>query len=281
MRDHIVPKLPKWPFFLGDALLIGLAGYICWQAKLPLAHFELACIVLCALGGALIGIQPFLSEHRAIVKVAQAENLSAAVHQIKNLEQVATQIASATNHWQTAQDAADKTTRAAKEISETMTNELKSFTDFMQRSNDGEKAALRLEVEKSRRSEGEWLQIIVRLLDHTFALHAGAVRSGQPNVIRQIDAFQNACRDTTRRVGLLAFIPAPGEKFDAARHQLADSDAKPAEGALIGETLGVGYTFQGQLIRQAIVRLQEAPATTPAPADDAQVPLPLEPAKTE
>ena len=22
MRDHIVPKLPKWPFFIGDALML-------------------------------------------------------------------------------------------------------------------------------------------------------------------------------------------------------------------------------------------------------------------
>ena len=272
MRDHIVPKLPKWPFFIGDALMLGLAGYICYQSKLPLAHFELACIVVCVTVGVIIGIQPFLSEHRAIVKVAQAENLSSAMTQIQNLEQVAAQISSATNHWQTAQDAADKTTRAAKEIADGMTVELKNFTDFMQRSNDSEKTALKLEVEKARRSESEWLQLIVRMLDHTFALHAGAVRSGQANVIRQIELFQNACHDTARRVGLVPFIAPPGERFNAGRHQLADSDEKPADDAVVAETVGAGYTFQGQLLRPAIVRLQESETISP---DTDQVQLPL------
>lgn len=273
MHDHIVPKLPKWPFFLGDALLLGLAGYICYQSKLPLAHFELAWVIVCVAVGAILGVLPFLSEHRAVVKVAQAENLSSAMTQIQNLEQVAAQISSATNHWQTAQDAADKTARAGKEIADGMTAELKNFNEFMQRADASEKAALRLEVEKARRAEGDWLQILVRILDHVFALHAGAMRSGQPDVARQIDLFQNSCRDAVRRVGLIPFVAAPGEKFDGQRHQLVEADAQAADDAVVEETLGTGYTFQGQLLRPAIVRLQNTEA---AEADAAQHQLPLE-----
>ena len=65
-----------------------------------------------------------------------------------------------------------------------MTGEVRQFTEFMQKMNDSEKAALRLEVEKLRRGEGEWLQVLVRILDHVFALHAAAVRSGEPKVGR-------------------------------------------------------------------------------------------------
>ena len=278
MRDHIVPKLPKWPFLIGDALLLGLAGYLCYQSKTPLDHFELFIVVGCVAVGAMLGVLPFLSEHRAVVKISQAENLSSAMTQIQNLEQVATQISSATNHWQTAQDAADKTTQAAKEISDSMAAELKTFTEFMQRSNDGEKATLKLEVEKARRSEAEWLQIIVRMLDHTFALHAGAMRSGNAGVAKQIDLFQNACRDTARRMGLIPFIAPPGEVFDAQRHQLVEADAKPADDAVVAETLGTGYTFQGQLLRPAIVRLQDAREIS-REVDQHQ--LPLEAAKVD
>ena len=58
---------------------------------------------------------------------------------------------------------------------------------------------VRLEVEKLRRAEGEWLQVLVRVLDHVYALHLGALRSGQPNLIEQLSNFQNACRDAARR----------------------------------------------------------------------------------
>lgn len=273
MHDHIVPKLPKWPFFLGDALLVGLASYICYQSKIPMAHFELAWVIVCVAVGAILGVVPFLSEHRANVKVAQADNLAGAVAKIQNLEQVATQISSATNHWQTAQDAADKTSRSAKEIADGMAAELKNFNEFMQRADASEKAALRLEVEKGRRAEGEWLQILVRMLDHVFALHAGALRSGQPGLVKQIDLFQNSCRDAVRRVGLIPFVAAPGEKFDGQRHQLVEETAPATEASVVEETFATGYTYQGQLLRPAMVKLQNVPVTEP---DTTQHQLPLE-----
>ncbi len=272
MHDHIVPKLPKWPFFLGDALLLGLAAYISYQSKSPLGQLEIIACVACAALGSGLGVLPFLSEHRAGVKIAQAENLAAAVAKIQNLEQIATQISSATNHWQTAQDAADKTTRSAKEIADGMATELKDFNEFMQRADASEKAALRLEVEKGRRAEGEWLQILVRILDHVFALHAGALRSGQPGLVKQIDLFQNSCRDVVRRVGLTPFTAAPGEKFDGQRHQLVEENLKAADTAVVEETIATGYTYQGQLLRPAIVKLQNVPSAK-ADADPHQLSL--------
>ena len=273
MHDHIVPKLPKWPFFLGDALLLGLAYHISFQSKSPLGEMEILACVFCVAIGSGLGLLPFLSEYRAGVKIAQAEKLAAAVAKVQNLEQVAAQISSATNHWQGAQDAADKTTRAAREIADGMAAELKSFNAFMQRADETEKAALRLEVEKARRAEGDWLQILVRILDHVFALHAGAMRSSQPGVARQIDLFQNSCRDAVRRVGLIPFVAVAGEKFDGQRHQLVEADAPAADDAVVAETLGTGYTYQGQLLRPAIVKLQNLPA---AELDTAQHQLPLE-----
>ena len=275
MHDHIVPTLPNWPFFLGDALMLGLACFIGYQSGLPLQHWAIAWCVICVALGAGLGVLPFLGEYRAIVKLAQAENLASSVSQIQNVEQIAAQISSATNHWQTAQDAADKTTKAAKEIADRMAAELKDFTEFMQRANESEKAALRLEVEKLRRAEAEWLQILVRMLDHVFSLHTAAVHSGQANVITQIDSFQNACRDVARRAGLIPFIAAPAEPFNEQRHQLAEGDPKTAAGVPVEETLATGYTFQGRLLRPALVRLQNQAAETEAQAAG-QDQLPLE-----
>jgi molecular chaperone GrpE (heat shock protein) len=134
----------------------------------------------------------------------------------------------------------------------------------MKKMNDSEKAALRLEVEKLRRGEGEWLQMLVRILDHVFALHSAALRSNQPkSVADQIGQFQNACRGTVRRIGLVSFVGEPNEPFDPERHQLGDAKQKPFDGAVIAETLGAGYTFQGKLLRPAVVRLRDV--NTPPP----------------
>ena len=256
-------RVPKWPFFLGDAIMLGLAYYIYWQAgKLPLDRWELTALGVCAALGALLGILPYLLEYRAVIKygalikLIETSSLCAATEKISNLESCVAQLTSATDHLQTAQSQADKTAGLAKEITERMSAEVREFTAFLQKANDSEKSTLRLEVEKLRRAEAEWLGVLVHILDHVFALTRAAERSGQEKVIAQLNQFQNACRETARRVGLLPLLATPGEPFDSQRHRLSEDGDAPA-GATIGEVLATGYTFQSKLIRPVVVQLQE------------------------
>jgi molecular chaperone GrpE (heat shock protein) len=269
MNESVAPRLSKWPFFLGDTLMLGTAFFIGWQSHFALGHWETCFVVLCVVGGAVLGLAPSLLEYEAQVKVAQAGALTTVVAQLQNLEAVAAQISGATGRWQDAQDAAEKTSRAAREIAERMTAEVQAFGDFMERANEGERATLRLEVDKLRRAEADWLQVLVRVLDHVYALHTGAVRAGTPNVVQQVGAFQNACRDAARRVGLTPFAAAEAEPFDAQRHQSIEEGSKPAPDAVVAETIATGYTFQGRLVRPALVRLRQNGAAA-APAKDEQ-----------
>ena len=279
MSDLNAPKLSKWPFFLGDGLLLGMACFISYQSKFALGHWELCFVVLSVLGGALLGIAPFLLEYDALVKLAEAGGLTTVVSQLRTLDGIAGQISGATSQWQEVQGSAEKTANTAREIGERMTSEVKAFTEFMQRANDSERANLRLEVEKLRRAEADWLQVLVRMLDHVFALHQGALRSGQPALIEQVGNFQNACRDAARRVGLTPFAANEAEPFDAQRHQLVEDGTTPPPDAVVADTVAAGYTFQGRLIRLALVRLRETPAAVAAlPAETAsaqQSSLPL------
>jgi molecular chaperone GrpE (heat shock protein) len=255
MREQMDFRLYKSPFFVGDLMLLGAAYFIYFQSKLPMGAWQIFFIVLCVAGAATLGIMPFLLEYRLALKLAEANALAGVGPQIQNVQVVAQQITTATNHWQGVQEQADKTAGLAKQISERMTAEVKGFKDFMQRSNDTEKANLRLEVEKLRRMEADWLQVLVRMLDHVYALHQGAVRTGQPRLIEQLGNFQTACRDAARRVGLVAYAATAAEPFDSQRHQLVDVEAKAPLGAMVAETIAAGYTFQGKQIRAALVRL--------------------------
>jgi molecular chaperone GrpE (heat shock protein) len=199
---------------------------------------------------------PFLLEYRLAVKLAEAHALTTVVAQMKDLETVAGQISGATGRWQTVQESADKTARSANEIADRMTAEMKGFSEFIQSANEGEKSALRLEVEKLRRAETDWLQVLVRVFDHTYALHQAALRSGQPTLIEQLSQFQTACRDAARRVGFTPFVAAPAEPFDEQRHQLAKGESKPSTDAAVDETVATGYTYQGRILRPALVRLR-------------------------
>lgn len=265
MSNQTDLKLLKWPFFLGDAVLLGFAySYFLYAQHnhAPLGHWEGMLFLLSGVVGAVLAVTPFVMEYQAAVKMVETGAMVSTLGQIQNLEAVAGQISAATAQWQGVQEHSGRTATAAKEIAERMGAEVAAFTEFMQKANDGEKTNLRLEVEKLRRAEGEWLQIIVRMLDHTYALYQAAVRSGQPGLIEQVGQFQSACRDVARRIGLVPFIPAVNEPFDPVCHQSADAQAMAVTNAKIQDTVATGYTYQGQLIRPALVSLQNpAPAT--------------------
>ncbi len=255
-------KSSKWPFLLGDAMLLAVAWIFIQRAAHPIAPFEIAVASGCVALGAILGCLPFILDYRAAVKAIEAAGLGSVAEKIQNLEKLAAQVSAATNEWTNAQTQAEKTAAFAKEIADNMAAEVRQFTGFMQKMNDSEKVALRLESEKLRRGEAEWLQVLVRILDHVYLLNAAATRSRQPKLVEQISSFQSACRDAARRIGLAPFSPNPDEPFDAQKHRNVDETTAPGDGAVVAETVGAGFTFQGKLLRPALVRVK-APGAEP------------------
>jgi len=269
MNQLSAPRLPKLPFIIGDILLVATAAYVAIAGSF-LGQWQYVAIIAAVGFGAWLMVWPFIIEFRTAAKLIDSAALHEATDKIKDLSAVSTSIANAVTEWQHLQQGATQTVVAAEQVAERMTAEARNFGEAMGRLNESEKAHLRLEVEKLRRSESDWLGVLVRLLDHVHALHQAGVRSGQRNVIEQLTSFQNACRDTARRIGLLAIVPEPGRPFDSALHQLFDQTTPPA-GSIIGEIVAPGYTFQGQQIRLPIVAVQEAKALPTKKAEDAQL----------
>ncbi|HEY5346468.1 MAG TPA: nucleotide exchange factor GrpE [Verrucomicrobiae bacterium] len=269
-------KISKWPFLAANAALIAAAIAIACKAPQPVTHIEIYICIGCVALGALLGCLPFILEYRATCKLLDVNAVTTVVAQLHDLKTYSSQVAVATEQWariqETTKDSGEKTAAAAREIAERMAVEVRQFAEFQQKMNDTERTALRLEVEKLRRSEEEWLQILVRIMDHIHALHTAATRSGQPELATQIGSFQNACRGVVRRVGLVMFGVEAGEKFDAQKHRAHGVENPPADAA-VAETLAPGITFQSRLVRPALIRLR-------APGDpviaEVKTPLPLE-----
>jgi molecular chaperone GrpE (heat shock protein) len=261
-------KVPKWPFLSAYALLVAAAFALIYQAQHPIP-LAIGCLAL----GAVLGCLPYVLEYRATSKLVETNALGTVAEKLQDLQKCSAQISAATDQWALVQETtkgnSDKTVAAAREIAERITGEIREFNEFQIKLNDTEKAALRLEVDKFRRAEGEWIQVVARILDHIFALHNAATRAGNAELIDQIGNFQNACREAARRVGLAPFQVAPDEKFDARLHRAHGVENPPAD-AVVAETLAPGVTYQGRLLRQALVRLHDpnAPAAN-APEDNA------------
>ena len=218
--------------------------------------WEAILVTACVMAGAGLSVVPHVIEYRALTRLADGAQLLAAVQQVQRIDAVSLQIANATANWQAVQDDSGKALSEAREISRQIATEARSFQDFLKKANDTERNHLRLEVDKLRRAEAEWLQVLVRILDHVHALSQGALRSGHPALIDQVSGFQRACVDSARRVGLVPFVPKSGDSFDPEAHQTATPDqAFPAE-PKVSDVVATGYRFQGQLVRKALVLLQ-------------------------
>jgi molecular chaperone GrpE (heat shock protein) len=251
-------KIAKWPFLLGDAVLLGFAGFVyARHLQSPFSLWEALLFVVCGVVGAVIAIVPFILEYNAAVKMVETGAVVSSIGELHKVEEIAALIGAATSQWQSVQEISARTTGTAKDVAAQMTKEAAAFTEFLQKANDGERANLRLENEKLRRGESEFLQIIVRILDHTYALYQAAVRSGQPGLVEQLGHFQNSCRDIVRRIGLIPFIAAANDPFDAKLHRTTDAQDAPPD-ARVHDTLATGYTYQGRLVRAAMVSLHSA-----------------------
>ena len=256
MNDRRVPAPNKWPFYVADALLLGVAFWLLNHYPHPLPVWAAVLLTIAVVLAAFLGVMPHRMEYSTQVKFAESDQLTSVATEMKKFQSAAEAIQSATSQWQGVQEHATRTVTSAREISDRMAAEAHSFSEFMQKANDSEKAALRLEVEKLRRGDGQWLQILVHLLDHVFALHQAGARSGQPNLQEQLGQFQDACRDIVRRVGLTPVEAALDEPFDEERHQLLEGQSVSTSDPRVAHTLATGYTYQGQMLRRTLVALQ-------------------------
>jgi molecular chaperone GrpE (heat shock protein) len=249
-------SLPWWPFLAADALFLALAALLLRQGHKPLLWWEAVLLIACVAAGACCCLLPLLRRNQDEQALAQARLLGDALNQLQKIDEVAAQMVGATNQWREFRQQTDEISASTKSLAGSIAAEARTFSEFLQKANDSEKGHLRLEVEKLRRAETEWLQVVIHILDHVSALYLAARQSGQPGLIEQIGQFHNGCRDIARRVGLAPVTGREGERFDPNLHQLKEKEA-PVENGAVGETLVPGYTYQGKLVRRALVALKE------------------------
>ncbi len=264
-RKLSAPRINKFPFLVTDLVFIGVALGIIYRSQAPLGGAQIFAVIACVALGAWACVTPFLRDHDVDVRLAESDNLTDTVQQIRQIKDVGLAVQTATARWQIFQENSTETTAAMQRMANQLSNDARNFAESLRQANDIEKTALRLEVDKRKRTESDWLKVMVMLLDHVNALYQAGVRSGQQNVIQQLGGFQAACRDVVRRVGLVAVEVQPGEPFNPAAHRLPEENQSVPEGAVIAGMLAPGITFQGQLVRPVLVALAGqagAPAAT-------------------
>ena len=60
-----MPRIAKWPFLFGDALLLCLAAWIVFQNPRPLDLWLQILVISCVAAASWLGVWPFIEEYRA------------------------------------------------------------------------------------------------------------------------------------------------------------------------------------------------------------------------
>ena len=253
MSESEAPKIPKWPFIVGDVVLLSTAVVLLSKIDGDFGLLEAFWCLACVGGGAWIMVLPFLKEFHANAELSEARELASAIDKVNSLELLLKRVENATEQWLHVEDRANEINVTSKDIAEKINAEAREFSEFLQKANDAEKNHLRLEVEKLNKSQNDWLQVMTSTLDHVFALTQAGRQSGQENLIKQLNSFQMACREVARRVGIVTYELQKDELYDSQKHQLRDPKAKSEEGAKIIGIAAQGLSFQGRLIRKTVV----------------------------
>ena len=262
------PTVAKWPFLLGDLSVLVAAAILAWLAHTGELTWSLGLAAVIAVAvaiGAWILVTPFLRDHDGRLKLLEQDGLSDTMAQIRQLEGVAGAVTAAGNQVVASERGLALANEAARSLMDEMHAERRAFAESIRRQDEQDRQTLRLELDKLRRGEEESLKLICHLLDHNYAVFLAGVRSGQPEVARQLGNFRAACLDAVRRVGIVSHEAQAGEPFHPDTHQ-TDDGRIPPEGALIAGTVACGYSIRGLPVRPIIVQIagEALPAADPA-----------------
>lgn len=154
------PRPPKWPYFLGDAILLALAGLTGLLAPTPLSAAALTLIFACVALGSVLAVLPFLLDFAAGQREAEAALQLKLEAQNTRLHQSAETIASIAGQLKSAHEATARAVHTAETLPYRLQEKIAEFTTQLQARDDEEKAAMIKELEALRDAEGQRLTAI-------------------------------------------------------------------------------------------------------------------------
>lgn len=156
---NLPPSLrpPKWPFFLGDAILVALAGLIGLLAPAPLSATALTLIFGCVALGAVLAVIPALLDFAAGQREAEASLQLKLEAQNARLLQFSDTLVGISGQLKSAQEATARALHTAETLPYRLQEKIGEFTAELKDRDDEEKAAIAKELESLRDAEGQHL----------------------------------------------------------------------------------------------------------------------------
>jgi hypothetical protein len=204
------PKLPKWPFILGDAVLLGLAWLIADQSTQPFTGQPLSWIVVCVVTAAILGAVPFLADYARRQDEALDERQRGLDAIARTVASSAEQISIAANGLHELTELAQRNLRAAGEVGRDLETKVAALKAELGSTRDDERAGLRKELAALRGIESTRLETAAKQMAKT----AGEIGTTEAALQLQITAAKDLC---AKAAELTAALRAATTALETAR----------------------------------------------------------------
>ncbi len=274
------PKLAKWPFLLGDALLLGTAWLIADQNRNPFVGQPLVWIVVCVVAAAILGAVPFLADYARKQDEALDERQRGLDAISRTVAASAEQISIAANGLHELTELAQRNLKAASQLGPGLEEKVAALKAELTATRDDDRAALRQEIAALRAAETQRVEVAAQQLAKT----AAEILRVESALQKEIAAARELCATTgdlavtlngitealqAARAAALA-PPAPAGATAAPEAAAENPAAKPEP----KRSRKSSAPAEGLETPPPVPTESGAPEPTPAPGEAASPPAP-------
>jgi hypothetical protein len=274
------PQLPKWIFFLTDAVLLGAAWYIASRSPGPLSATAVFAITACVIAGAIIGTIPLVIHYEREKNETLDDRQRALEALARTVATSAEQISIAASGLHEIAELAQRNLRKAEQLPATLETKIAEFQSLLANAQADEREELKKELAQLRAAESDRLEAIADKVDHAAAeltkLEAAASKhlaAAQAALARAPEALAAATTaalaeiDSKLAARVAATPPPPPPAPPAAEvPEVEDANAKQIEPVVPSSS----SPFDGHIVATEAPAAAESPAPvateSPAPA---------------
>jgi hypothetical protein len=163
------PRLPKWPFFVGDASLLGLAWMIASRSPNPFVPGPLIAIVACVVVGAVLATYPFVIEYTRAQEAALDDRQRSLEVLSRTVATSAEQVSIAANGLHEITELAQRTLRTAESLPQKLQDKTSTLLARFDTTWADEREELEKELTRLRTAEGDRLEAAIDKIARTLA----------------------------------------------------------------------------------------------------------------
>jgi hypothetical protein len=216
------PRLPKWPFLVGDCALIGAAWLIADRAGRPMPAEAVIAVTLCAVIAAVVGAIPFIADYARRQDEALDERQRSLEALARTISSAADQISIAANGFNEIAELAQKNLRHAEQLPQKMHEKIAEFQARVAQTTDEEKEELERELAVLRGSESERLESTATKIARAAADWAKVETASQKHLASTkelLAEFQESLSQVDQKIerveSSLARLAAQGERAES------------------------------------------------------------------